>query len=214
MKSTFQIFLACVMWSPLTALAEPSGTVLEQSSVNAGGGAAKASGIDLQGTLGQLVVGFSEGGETQLQAGFWIGKLEVVVIYDNAFEEWMDNLPTSEKPPEGQRGQDDIPAGDGVSNLLKYAFGLMPLTASADAMPNFTVDSSDFIGLSFTRSADADVNLTLLGSENLENWTEVPYGETIIEAGLPNNRVDVDLLTSLKKDDTDSYFLRLVIEVN
>jgi len=126
----------------------------------------------------------------------------------------MDNLSASDKPPEGRRGPDDTPADDGVSNLIKYAFGLMPLTPSADAMPDFTVDNGDFIGLSLIRSTDADVNLRLLGSGDLEHWTVVPYSETIVESGLPDNRVNVDLLTGLKKQDDDSYFLRLEVTVN
>lgn len=212
MKHTFSILLALGLAWPLVGHANEA--ALEQASLNAGGGTAEAGGIVLQATLGQAVAGVAGAGDTSVESGFWHGRLEVVVIYDDAFEEWMDTLAADEKPPEGQRGRGNTPADDGVSNLLKYAFGLMPLTPAPDAMPAFTADDGEFIGLSLTRSADADVTLSLRGSEDLETWTAVPHAETVTEAGLPDNRVKVDLVTGLEKEDAESYFLRLEIEVN
>ncbi len=214
MKRTLPMICAVSLCIPLAADASEPAAVLEQASLNAGGGTSEGGGIVLQATLGQPVAGVANVGDTTLESGFWHGRLQVVVIYDNAFEEWMGNLPPGEQPPVGQRGKGDTPAGDGVSNLLKFAFGLMPLTPAADAMPDFIVDEGDFIGLTFTRSADADVTLTLLGSEDLENWTEVPFNETVVEPGLPGNRVKVDLLTGIEKEDADRYFLRLEVTTN
>lgn len=47
----------------------------------------------------------------------------------------MENLLEPDKPPAGQRGPLDQPAGDGVSNLLKYALGLLPMVPTAEAAP-------------------------------------------------------------------------------
>lgn len=214
MKRAFSIYLTLSFCLSLAAQANEPSVALEQITINAGGGSSEGGGIVLQGTLGQPVAGVASASDTAVESGFWHGRLQVLVIYDNAFEEWMDNLPPGEQPPEGQRGPGDTPASDGVSNLLKYAFGLMPLTPAADAMPTFGVDDADFIGLSFTRSADADVTLTLLGSEDLKTWIEVPFAEAVVETGLPGNRVKVDFLTGLKTEDADSYFLRLEVTVN
>ncbi|MCC5788209.1 MAG: hypothetical protein JJT75_01130 [Opitutales bacterium] len=161
-----------------------------------------------------FAAGVATAGDTTLESGFWTGRLEVIVEYDNAFEEWMANLDPEDKPPEGQQGPDDTPAGDGVSNLLKFAFGLMPLEPSADAMPTLLIDNEeDFLGLSFIRSTDAEVTLKIYGSEDLDEWEEISHAEGVIEENLPGNREKVHLLTGLQTEDHDRYFFRLHVEV-
>ncbi|MCH8474083.1 MAG: hypothetical protein LAT55_02525 [Opitutales bacterium] len=214
MKPILPILLSGGLLWPLALHPDEPDLALEKNSINAGGGTSTSGSIVLQTTLGQPVAGVATAEDTTLESGFWTGRLEVIVEYDNAFEEWMDNLDPADQPPEGQRGPDDTPAGDGVSNLLKYAFGLSPLEPAAEAKPSFLIDEEeDFIGLAFTRSAAAEVTLTIYGSEDLEEWEEIPYAEGVIEDNLPDDREKVHLLTGLKTEDQDRYFFRLHVEV-
>ncbi|MCC5790182.1 MAG: hypothetical protein JJT75_11140 [Opitutales bacterium] len=214
MKTFLPILLAGGLLWGLTIQADEPVVALEKTSINAGGGASESGDIVLHATLGQPVAGVAAADDTTLESGFWTGRLEVIVEYDNAFEEWMDDLPSEDKPPEGQQGPDDTPAGDGVSNLLKFAFGLMPLEPSADAMPTLLIDNEeDYLGLSFIRSADAEVTLKIYGSEDLDEWEEISHAEGVIEENLPGNREKVHLLTGLKIEDQNRYFFRLHVEV-
>lgn len=212
MKPILPILLAgCLALGPASLLASAE---ITSSVISGGGGSASAGSVEIQATLGQPVAGVATAGDTTLESGFWTGRLEVIVEYDNAFEEWMANLDPEDKPPEGQQGPDDTPAGDGVSNLLKFAFGLMPLEPSADAAPVlFADDETDLLGLSFIRSADAEVTLKIYGSEDLEEWEEIGNTEEIVVESLPGNREKIHLLTDQLTADHERYFFRLHVEV-
>jgi hypothetical protein len=214
MKTYCSILLSASLLGLLIVRAGEAAVTVETASVNAGGGRSEGGVIVLHGTLGQAVAGVATGGDIMLESGFWTGRLEVVVDLDNAFREWMDNLDTEDRPPAGQRGASDTPAGDGVSNLLKFAFGLKPMEPAANAMPTLLVGQDNFLGLSFVRSADAQVTLKIYGSEDLENWQEIPHTEIIIRPGLLGNREKVRLMTELKAEDHDQYFFRLQVEVD
>ena len=71
---------------------------------------------------------------------------------DPSFDVWMALLPDEEKPPEGQRGPLDEPAGDGVNNLLKYALGLKPLIPYAHEGPRLAYFSGDILALEVIES--------------------------------------------------------------
>ena len=215
MQPIFFTFLAGSLLGPLVIHADELAVTLEKRSINAGGGSSESGRFTFRASLAQSVVGAAKIQETALESGFWTGQLEILTADDNAFEVWMGNLPAEEKPPVGQRGPDDSPAGDGVSNLLKFAFGLSPLEPAAEAMPTFFADAeSDFIGLSFVRSADAEVRLKLFGSTDLDAWQEIPHAEEVVEANLPNNREAVQLLTGIKIDNDPRYFFRLRVDVD
>jgi len=219
MKSTYPILLASLI-SPLTTLADPPGAVLERSSVNAGGGTTEVGSIVLQATLGQAVADFATAGNAIVESGFWAGNLEVVVIYDNAFEEWMDNLPASEKPPEVQRGPGDMPAGDGVSNLLKYALGLMPMTPSADAAPRAVSVAAtqngveqNYLAIELERSKDAAMNFQIEGSDDLTAWDDAPFATDILDPDVGDTRERIRLLSGIALNEHPKYFLRLRVSM-
>ena len=188
---------------------------INRSVISAGGGQASAGDIGLISTIGQPVAGVSKVGETALSAGFWHGSLLVEVPSGNAFEEWMASLPPAEQPPEGQRGPLDTPAGDGVANLLKFAFGLFPMESAADAAPRIVIDEEfGSLGIDFIRGREADVTFAVYGSDDLEIWVNLPHLQlTWDDSGLPPHREAVRLLTGLAAEDHPRYFLRLKVQV-
>lgn len=209
--SIFSI-LATSVALPLSGLAE---TEIPSSVISGGGGSSSAANVTLTATLGQPVAGISAAEDTVLSAGFWPSALFVDVIYENAFEEWMANLPPQDQPPEGQRGPDDTPANDGVKNLVKFAFGLLPMEPSADAAPRIVIDAEEgFLGIDFVRSHEAEVTLAVYGSTNLEGWEQISHVEDAwSDSGLPDHQEHVRLLTGIKAEEHMRYFLRLQVQV-
>ena len=174
--------------------------------ISGGGGAASAGSVELHGTLGQPVAGVSASDNSVLSAGFWNVTLEVVVDPES-FQNWMDNLAPADQPPPDQRGPQDTPAGDGVANLLKYAFGLMPMEPAADAQPKL-VGVEGNLALEFAHNPEANVGYLLQGSSDLENWTDVTI-DAENTAPLPNEREFVQMVTDHPVAQEDRYFLRL-----
>lgn len=200
--------LSFALW-PLAATAQ--GYKIEAHAIS-GGGASSAGTLVLTGTIGQPVTGFSTGGDHQLKAGFWNVALDVVVIPDESFETWMKNLPEDEKPPEGQRGPQDTPAGDNMTNLLKYALGLRPMTPSADAAPSVALDEG-YLTIELDRSQSAAVIFELEGSRDLNTWNPVPFNEDILNPDIGDNREQVQLVTGHHQRDDPKFFLRLVVKM-
>ena len=71
--------------------------------------------------------------------------------------------------------------GDGVKNLMEYAFDLSPLVADQASLPQFTVQRHPFGGgqqrfltIQFPRQLGAtNLTYTVQGSSNLVHWTAV-----------------------------------------
>ena len=132
-------------------------------------------------------------------------------IPDPSFAAWMASLPDVEKPPIGQRGPLDTPAGDGLSNLLKYALGLKPLTPYADEGLKLAYVSGDLLALEVTRAKTSTAVIIPEGSMGLATWQPVAYVETW-QADVGADRERVHYL--IQKPPGDAYFLRLRIELN
>ncbi len=131
-----------------------------------------------------------------------------VVEPDGSFDAWMANLSEAEKPAEGLRGPYDTPAGDGMTNLLKYALGLKPMTPSADAAP-VAISDGGYLAIELEQSRNAGAQLKLEGSSNLTEWHEIPAHEEIIAPDLSDNRERLRLISDHKIDDPPKYFLRV-----
>ena len=213
-KNSWKSLTAAVLLSAAGSLTTAASQYEIESHVISGGGGMSASGdIVLTGTIGQPAAGLSTGGDFELHAGFWGGGLQVIVEPGESFETWMENLPDQHKPPPGQRGPDDRPAGDGMTNLLKYALGLMPMTPSAGAAPTVILDGDGYLAVELERSRGAAVAFRLEGSTNLEAWEDVPLTEHILDADIGNDRERVQLLTGIEQMEHVRYFLRLVVQV-
>lgn len=123
---------------------------------------------------------------------------------------WMDSLGAGEKPPEGQRGVYDKPAGDGVSNLAKYAFGLKPLIPTRPE-ETLLAPTDDTMAVEFVRSKTTTAEIGLEGSTDLVTWSPVEFViESREDVGVDRERVR--FIT--QKPDADAYFLRLRIDLN
>lgn len=87
------------------------------------------------------------------------------------FPEWL----VRNQVPANKRGQSDDPAGDGVSNLMKYALGLNPLSVSTNLIPQAkvgTVQGVDRLILSINKNPTAlGVVYTVEGSSDMANWS-------------------------------------------
>src|SRR5690606_1834121 len=130
---------------------------------------------------------------------------------DPSFNAWMDALPDEEKPPQGQRGHDDKPAGDGMSNLLKYALGLKPLTPSGQENPRVVAFSGEALAVEIARAKSTTAVIGLEASTDLESWEPVDFSvewqEDVGEA-----RERVHLVIDVPEDG--AYFLRLRVELD
>ncbi len=185
---------------------------IETHVIGGGGGTSSGSDYVISGTLGQPLAGTASGGEYELSGGFWNVALEVVVKPDGTFEAWIENLPEEQKPPEGRRGPADDPAGDGMSNLLKYALGLMPMTPSAEAAPALAMQEGR-LALELERSREAAVIFELEGSTDLTEWAYISFAEEILNPDLPGNRERLRLVTDLAPGEDSRHFLRLRVRM-
>lgn len=134
-----------------------------------------------------------------------------------SFQTWMDGLATADLPPEGQRGPQDAPAGDGATNLLKYALGILPLAPVGEAGPKAVVVSveddgvtTDFLALQLVRSTSAAVELVVDRSDSLTAWGTASFTTEILET-VGENRERVNLITDIVVEGEAKYFLRLQV---
>lgn len=130
---------------------------------------------------------------------------------DPSFNAWMDALPDGEKPPEGQRGHHDKPAGDGMSNLLKYALGLKPLTPSGQEAPRVSAFSGEELAVEFTRAKASTAVIGMEASTDLQHWSPVEFSVNWQEdVGADRERVHF----VIDAPAGDTYFLRLTVELD
>ncbi len=122
-----------------------------------------------------------------------------------------------------QAASDADPDGDGISNLLEFAYNSDPLSPRADAAP--VLDGTDFATLTFSRNAGAtDLTFIVQASSDLQNWADgSTYSDT---ASMPSNAVTTEVSHTTGTTETivvrdnvaaspDSpRFLRLRVERN
>jgi hypothetical protein len=141
------------------------------------------------------------------------GRNPLVVIPpepDPSFAAWIALLPDEERPPIGQRGPLDAPAGDGMSNLLKYALGLKPLTPYADDGIRLAHVSGNTLTLEVTRAKNSTAVIIPEGSMGLTGWAPVGFTE-VWQADVGADRERVHYL--IPRPAGDAYFLRLRVEL-
>lgn len=111
------------------------------------------------------------------------------------FDQWRaSHFTDAELLDETISGPHADPAGDGVSNLAKYALGLLPFEPSRDATPEVFLDM-DRAALRFTAAESRPgVDLALGVSNNLVNWESHVLDENYGEWGtvsLGNGREEI-----------------------
>lgn len=107
-------------------------------------------------------------------------------------------------------GPEAAPAGDGVANLLKYAFGMDPKTPADRAELPEGILASGQLRLAYTRAADVtDIEYVIELSEDLAHWIS---GAGLIEEVLVENRGETERVTVEVTDlpsETSRFFVRL-----
>jgi hypothetical protein len=120
-------------------------------------------------------------------------------------------------------GDNANPAGDGIANLLKYAFGLDPTMPETSGLPVIT-DQDGFLQASFNiLSADTDITYIVETSDDLVNWEEdstysaaagnQPYnGETIQLSATPTTSGSNIVVTdTMPLSVTPRRFMRVLV---
>lgn len=162
-----------LVFTPRFVAAEPEELVA--GSITGGGGVSSGGQFGLHGTIAPPLGGVSSGGEFTLTGGLVGGFLFLDLPDPNSsFELWMANLPPGQQPPPDQRGPQDTPANDGVSNLLKYALGLLPMQPAANAAPRAVIRDG-FLAVEFRRAVGRGVRWELLYSTDLKEWGDEPF---------------------------------------
>jgi hypothetical protein len=132
-------------------------------------------------------------------------------VPDPSFLAWMAALPDNEKPPTDQRGLLDAPAGDGMSNLMKYALGLKPLTSYANEGLRLAYVSGNTLALEVIRAKASTAVIIPEGSTGLAIWEPINFVEAWQE-DVGVNRERVRFL--IQKPAGDAYFLRLRVKLD
>jgi hypothetical protein len=190
---------------------------LEASAITGGGGTSAAGPYTLSGTIGQTAAGRSAGGPYAVVGGFWSAALEVIPPEpDESFAAWMAGLGEGDLPPDGQRGPLDAPAGDGMSNLLKYALGLSPMVPAAEAAPRLVLVTvaepegpRSLLAIELQRSTRAAVGYALEASTHLSGWTAAPFVLEVVDPAAAPDRELVRLITAIAVEEGQRHFLRL-----
>lgn len=105
-----------------------------------------------------------------------------VAIQDRPMDAWRFRNFTSEQLADGSLDADEAaPAGDGVSNLVKYALGLAPNTpAGGLGVGASGLDGNGRLELGFTRTIASDIECHAEVSADLIHWSAVAVQETIL----------------------------------
>lgn len=130
-----------------------------------------------------------------------------------SYDEWMaqfDEVPLDQTDPM------DTPAGDSVSNLLKFAMGVPPLGGADGALPSATTSAVAGqplgVGLVFAQNPGTlGIRYALEVSSDLKTWTEVPGQIDAVDA-LPEGAPLVRL-RELTPPAVSRRFGRLKIEL-
>ena len=139
---------------------------------------------------------------------FGANPLQVVLPQvDAPFRAWMEEQAPADRPPLEQQGQLDAPAGDGMSNLMKYALGLKPMTPAAEG-PKLVAVSGDTMAVELVRSKTSQATYAMEGSPDMKTWSTVQF-TTEVKETLSDNRERVRFVTA--KPGSDAYFVRLKI---
>jgi hypothetical protein len=120
-------------------------------------------------------------------------------------------------------GDNANPSGDGIPNLLKYAFGLDPTTSETSGLPVISAPD-DFLQVNFNiLSADTDITYIVETSDDLIHWKEdstysaaagnKPYnGDTIQLSATPiTGGTNIVVTDTMPLDVTPVRFMRVLV---
>lgn len=150
------------------------------------------SGADATGAVASASLLFGSANNTTNQT--YIDSLRVTVVPPSLIEEWLvEYFGTSEDTAELLIGATEDFDGDGLSNLLEYAFNTDPTEAGAS--PVVTVRDGNFLELSYPRITDPALTYKVLGGSDLTVSFGETTGTTETVAGVSTYTDNVDLST-------------------
>lgn len=123
-----------------------------------------------------------------------------------SFTQWQASFFGNPSVEPGIADPHASPAGDGLSNLVKYALGLDPNVRATDDAPQLSRETNT-LSLNYSRSLTAtNVTITVEWSTDLKNWSSDGVTTTVM-----SESDGLQLLRSSVSADTPSKFLRLSV---
>jgi hypothetical protein len=109
----------------------------------------------------------------------WDGTTEntytIIAIRENGYDFWKDRIFTREEQSDPSiSGESASPAGDGITNLMKYALHLDPKTSGVANLPTAALQDG-YLTLTYRKNKQAsDVTYTVMAGEALfgNSWSE------------------------------------------
>ena len=161
MSTFFSPWVARIMTIVLTAacwplVLESSAQSLAGSVIGSSGGVSVAGGVCLSFTVGETVIQGGTAGTIALTTGFQ---------QPSSYDHWS-----------AARGLTAGPLvdsdGDGVVNLLEYAFGTNPLSRTSRALPAVSIGPGGKLYITMPKGTPAgDLVWSAEVSKNLQSWT-------------------------------------------
>jgi len=132
---------------------------------------------------------------------------------DELFEPWLSRFFTASElddPSKSGRGSD--PDGDGITNLVEYAFGLNPIRSDTPPELQMNDGQSATPVLAFTRAQGRDnLDFRVEGSSSLTNWTPLTViAIRVTPDGSSSEFVEIEVDWNLVPDFP--RFMRLAID--
>jgi hypothetical protein len=87
------------------------------------------------------------------------------------FSNWQAQVFGSHSSNSAIAGPFANPSGDGIPNLLKYAFNANPLLADTTTLPRVTVSGGNLLLTYWENDSATDLTYTVLQSTDLSTWT-------------------------------------------
>ncbi len=146
------------------------------------------------------------------------GRAVLALTIDNSFQAWQDQAFNSAQLANSAISADTAsPAGDGITNLLKYALNLNPWTSGATGMPVaslVTTGSGTYLQFTYTQApADTDLTYTVQLSSDLQNW--VSGTGYVVPVSIVNNgggaTETVTVQSTIPESGTAPQFMRLQV---
>ena len=122
----------------------------------------------------------------------WTATTFSLGVVRTAFGDWKQTKFGANASDPAIAGPMADPNHNGTPNLLEFAFGMEPLTASqTEKLPGatqVTVNTEDYLAIRFRRLAGGSpgVSYTVLESTNLTNWLSVDFQSCQIGTPLSN----------------------------
>ena len=149
-----------------------------------------------------------------------------VLTVQQTYATWQAAHFTAAEIAAGLAADGDDLTGDGVSNLVKYALGIDPITGTGGSLPVGTYTAANgALQLVFTRdTARTDIDYVVEASPDLRQWTPIASSTsgaptanlggalTVIENPVPGtNQVNVVVEDSQSTGAPEPQFLRLKV---